>query len=192
MAHIVLFHSALGLRLGVENLAEQLRAAGHTVTTPDFYNGEVFKDYQAGSKKWSTIGIPAILRQAQASCAELEGDLVFAGLSNGAAVAEFLAATYPKAKGALLMHGALPLEKLQVQAWPAQVPVQLHYNDKDPFRVPDNDATLEREVKASGATFQEFLYGGNTHLFTDPDLPDYNEALAKLLVERALQFLNEI
>ena len=191
MAHVILFHSVLGLRPGVHNFAEQLRKAGHTVTTPDLYNGEVFDDYEAGNKKWSAIGIPAILQRAQTVCAGLDGDLVCAGFSNGAAVAEFLAAVNPQVKGAILMHGALPLEMLHLPSWPKHVPVQLHYNDKDPFRDPDGEAAFEKTVKASGAGFEEFLYDGDTHLFTDPDLPDYNEASAKLLLERVLHFLSE-
>jgi dienelactone hydrolase len=191
MAHIILFHSVLGLRPGVKSFAEKLRTAGHTVTTHDFYNGKTFEDYEAGNQEWSAIGIPAILQQAQAAYEKLDGDLVFAGFSNGAAVAEFLAATHPKSKGTILMHGALPLEMLQLKAWPKRVPVQLHYNDKDPFRDPKNDASLEKSVKASGASFEEFLYHGNTHLFTDPDLPDYNEASTRLLMERVLEFLNK-
>lgn len=189
MANIVLFHSALGLRPGVQQFADELRKAGHTVTTPDFYKGEIFTDYEAGNKKWFTLGIPNILQQAQATVTEMDSELYFLGFSNGAAVAEFLAATYPKAKGALLLHGALPLEMLQVEAWPAGVPVQLHRNDKDPFRNPDNEAALEGAVKASGAPLEGFLYEGNTHLFADPDLPDYNEASAKLLLKRVLDFL---
>lgn len=187
--HIVLFHSALGLRPGVQQFADALRQAGHTVTTPDFYGGEVFDDYEAGNNKWSSIGIPAILQQAQAAVANITDDLIFAGFSNGAAVAEFLAGTQPKAKGALLMHGALPPQMLQIPSWPAKVPVQLHYNDKDPFRNPDNDAALKKAVKAAGADFKEFLYDGNTHLFTDPDLPDYNAASAQMLLDRALKFI---
>jgi len=171
--------------------AEELRKVGHVVTVPDLYNGEVFTDYGAGNGKWFSMGIPAMLQQAQAATKELEGDLIFAGFSNGAAVAEFLAATHPKAKGTLLMHGALPLEMLQIPAWSARVPVQLHYNEKDPFRNPDNDIVLEKAVKTSGAMFEEFLYKGDTHLFTDPDLPDYNEASAKLLLERVLEFVNK-
>ena len=191
MAHIVLFHSALGLRPGVQHFADELRKAGHTVTAPDLYNGETFDDYEAGNKKWFSLGIPAILQQAQSAIGNLDGDLVFAGFSNGAAVAEFLAATHKQTKGAFLMHGAMPLEMLQIPSWPAKVPVQLHYNDEDPFRNPDNDAALEKAVKAGGASFEEFLYAGNTHLFTDPDLPDYNEASAKLLMGRVLSFVGK-
>ena len=42
MAHIVLFHSALGLRPAVHRFADALRAAGHQVTTPDLFDGAVF------------------------------------------------------------------------------------------------------------------------------------------------------
>jgi dienelactone hydrolase len=153
MAHIILFHSVLGLRPGVKSFAEKLRTAGYTVTTHDFYNGKTFEDYEAGNQEWSAIGIPAILQQAQAAYEKLDGDLVFAGFSNGAAVAEFLAATHPKSKGTILMHGALPLEMLQLKAWPKRVPVQLHYNDKDPFRDPKNDASLEKPVAHPSRSF---------------------------------------
>ncbi|MDB5057961.1 MAG: hypothetical protein JWO59_1433, partial [Chloroflexi bacterium] len=37
MADIVLFHSVLGPRAGVTDAADRLRAAGHTVHTPDLY-----------------------------------------------------------------------------------------------------------------------------------------------------------
>ncbi len=44
MAEVVLFHSVLGLRPGVIAAADRLRAAGHTLHTPDYYDGEVFDD----------------------------------------------------------------------------------------------------------------------------------------------------
>jgi dienelactone hydrolase len=37
MAEIVLFHSVLGPRAGMTDAADRLRAAGHTVHTPDLY-----------------------------------------------------------------------------------------------------------------------------------------------------------
>jgi dienelactone hydrolase len=46
MAEVVLFHSVLGLRLGVIAAADRLRVAGHTVHTPDLYDGEVFDDLE--------------------------------------------------------------------------------------------------------------------------------------------------
>src|SRR5438874_1068073 len=105
MSHVVVFHSALGLRQGVKDFAEQIRKAGHIVITPDLYDGEIFDDYAAGGSKWTELGIPTIMQMAQASCANLVDDIVFAGFSNGAALAEFMAATHSSAKGCLLMHG---------------------------------------------------------------------------------------
>jgi dienelactone hydrolase len=191
MANVLLFHSALGLRPAVLKFAERLKAEGHTVATPDLYNGETFDDYEAGGKKWFANGIPALLQNAQDLCKDQPEGLVFAGFSNGAALAEFLAASQPNAKGALLMHGALPLEQLQIRAWPKEVPVQLHYNDHDPFRDPGNDAALQRQVETTGAPFEKFLYPGSTHLFADNGMPDYSESSAKLMMERVLHFLKE-
>jgi dienelactone hydrolase len=58
MAEVVLFHSVLGLRPGVITAAEWLRAAGHTVHTPDLYDGEVFDDFDDGSRKEDALGLP--------------------------------------------------------------------------------------------------------------------------------------
>lgn len=190
MAKIVLFHSVLGLRPGVKSFAQQLEEAGHTVITPDLYDGIIYDDYEAGNKKWTEIGIPAILERARAVCQDIESEIIFAGFSNGAAVAEILAATDPRARGAILMHGALPLEMTDVSAWPSAVPVQLHYNENDPFRNPDNDKALQQAVEASGATFTEFLYPGDTHLFADPDLSDYNQQSAEFMMERIQDYLS--
>ena len=191
MSHVVVFHSALGLRRGVKDFAEQIRKTGHSVVMLDLYGGEVFDNYEAGGSKWAELGIPKIMQMAQAFCADLAGDIVFAGFSNGAALAELMAATHPSAKGCLLMHGALPLEMLQLKIWPKNVPVQLHYNVNDPFRKPEYDVAFENTVQSSGSQFKEYLYEGNTHLFSDKSLPDYNEVAAQLMIERAVQFIDK-
>src|SRR5215218_10260428 len=118
MAEMVLFHSALGLRPGVTAAADRLRAAGHTVHTPDYYDGEVFDDLEE------------IARRAREAVAGLPAGLVYAGFSLGADPAELLAAARAGARGAVLMHAAIPVEELGefgVERWPAGVPVQVHY-----------------------------------------------------------------
>ena len=42
MAEVLLFHHAQGLTTGVVAFADDLRAAGHTVHTPDLYAGRTF------------------------------------------------------------------------------------------------------------------------------------------------------
>ena len=44
MAEVLLFHHALGLTPGVIAFADQLRAAGHAVHTPDLYAGRTFSN----------------------------------------------------------------------------------------------------------------------------------------------------
>src|SRR5215208_2093658 len=94
MAEVVLFHSALVLRPGVIADADRLRAAGHTVHTPDYYDGEVFDDLDDGLRKRDALGTAEIIRRAREAVAELPAGLVLAGFS----------------LGAVLMHGAVPVE----------------------------------------------------------------------------------
>jgi len=56
MAEVVLFHSVLGLRPGVLSAAERLRAAGHTVHTPDLFDGDVFDNIDDGMRKEEALG----------------------------------------------------------------------------------------------------------------------------------------
>lgn len=187
---IVLFHSVLGLRPGVMDFAAKLEEAGLAVITPDLYlDGSIFDTYEAGGKAWDAVGIPTILSRAREACASLSEPVVFAGFSNGAAVAEILAATHPQAKAAVLMHGALPPAMAQIEAWPKSVRVQLHYARDDPFRDPANDTAVREMVGASGASFEEFLYAGNAHLFTDSGLPDYDDQATALVLQRIVSFV---
>jgi dienelactone hydrolase len=96
---VVLFHSALGLRPAVHEFADRLRAEGHTVHTPDSFDGEVFDDLEDGFRKRDALGIPELMGRAQASVADLPSPIVLAGFSMGTGAAEFFAATRPGAQG---------------------------------------------------------------------------------------------
>ena len=131
MAEVVLFHSVLGLRSGVFALAERLRAAGHTVHTPDLFDGEVFDDLEDGMRKEEALGYQEIARRAKESVSGLPEGLVYAGFSMGAVHAEVLAVERPGALGVVLMAGAVPVEDLKeyfgMERWPEGMPAQVHY-----------------------------------------------------------------
>ena len=110
MAEVVLFHSVLGLRPGVIAAADRLRVTGHTVHAPDLFDGEVFDDLDDGMHKEDALGYQEIARRAREAVAGLPEGLVFAGFSLGAVHAEVLTASRPGALGAVLMHGAVPVE----------------------------------------------------------------------------------
>ena len=199
---IILFHSVLGVRRGVTDAAERLRAAGHAVHVPNLYeDGVVFDDYDKGIAYVESIGSYAkLLKRTRAAVRDLPNDVVYAGFSNGGASAEYLAATRPGAKAALLFSAALPLEMLleidgdPSQPWPSDVPVQVHYTVDDPFR--DEQWTLDKfrqTVEASGSSFAFYEYPGDGHLFTDASLPqEYDAEAAEQFWTRVLAFLSEV
>lgn len=193
MTSVVLFHSVLGLRPAVRHWADQLRAAGHTVHLPDLYDGAVFDNYADGMRHVETIGgIPALIARSQAAVAELPQDLVYAGFSNGAVAAELLALTRPDARGAILMHGALPIAALGSATWPSRVPVQVHYKIGDRFRDESSLRALATAVQQSGAPFELYDYLGKGHLFADSGLPDFDAVAASLMLDRVLGVLERV
>jgi dienelactone hydrolase len=135
MADIVLFHSVLGPRAGVTDAADRLRAAGHTVNTPDLYRGAArFDTYDPAMAYQESAGFQELLRRAAADVAPLPSKLVYMGFSAGGVSGEWLAATRPDALACILLHAALPLRAMRLDAWPAAVPAQLPFMRDDPFR----------------------------------------------------------
>jgi dienelactone hydrolase len=195
MAEVVVFHSVLGLRPGVIAAADRLRAAGHTIHTPNLFDGEVFDDLDDGQRKEEALGYQEIARRAKEAVAELPAGLVFAGFSLGAVHAELLAASRPGALGAVLMHGAVPVEGLReffgVDRWPEGVPVQVHYAALDPWVEADEEVVpLGDDVRGAGAAFEAHAYPCSGHLFADPALPEYDRASSEAMWERVLAFLD--
>jgi dienelactone hydrolase len=187
--HVVLFHSALGLRPAVLDWAVRLRMAGHQVQTPDLFDAQIFTSLEEGMRKRDALGIPELIRRAQAAIVDQPPGVVFAGFSMGAASAQFLAATRPGARGAVLMHGALKPEETGVPVWPAGVPVQLHHAKEDPWVDAERVRALQGAVQKAGARFEVHVYPGRNHLFADAALEDHDAASAKLMEERVLAFL---
>ena len=187
MAEVLLFHHALGLTPGCLALADELRAAGHDVHTPDLYEGRTFPDLPAGMAHAEEVGFETIVARGRQAAAGLSAELVYAGLSLGVLPAQALAQTRPGARGALLLHAAIPLAELG-GAWPPGVPLQLHVMADDEL----GDVPIARELASSIDGAELFLYPGGRHLFTDRFLPDHDAAAAALVRERALAFLGAV
>ncbi|MFG3255646.1 dienelactone hydrolase family protein [Streptomyces sp. NPDC048172] len=195
MTEIVLFHSVLGIRAGITDAAARFRAAGHTVHTPDLYEGRSFDTYDEAFAFLASIGgIPELITRTQASVEHLPEDVVYAGFSNGGASVLLLTATRPGARGALLFHAAMPLTAFEMDfTWPHGVPAQVHYATGDPYREEAGITGLAAEVRAAGAPFDQYDYEGTGHLFSDPELPEeYDKESAELMFSRALEFLERV
>ena len=108
MAEILLFHHAQGQTPGFLAFADDLRAAGHVVHTPDLYDGNTYTDLEEGVGYAKRVGFDTILERGRLSAEGLPDGLVYAGFSLGVMPAQLLAQTRPGAKGALLFSAAIP------------------------------------------------------------------------------------
>ncbi len=189
MAIVVLFHHALGLTTGMVTFADELRDAGHTVHTPDLFEGRTFPSIDAGLAHAEEIGFPdEVIRRGEQAVQDLPPDLVYAGFSLGVLPAQKLAQTRPGARGALFFYSCVPPSAFGT-TWPRAVPVQVHGMDRDPIFTTEGDLDAARELVAEAPEGELFLYPGDQHYFADPTLPTYDEAAATLLKGRVLDFL---
>ncbi|MGH8836104.1 MAG: dienelactone hydrolase family protein [Actinomycetes bacterium] len=189
MAEVVLFHHAQGLTPGVVAFADELRQAGHTVHTPDLFEGRTFDSIEAGVGHAAEIGFDEVLERGVHAVTGLPAELVYAGFSLGVMPAQKLAQTRPGARAALFLHACLQVSEFGA-AWPDGVPVQVHAMDADPFFVDEGDIDAARALVDEAKDAQLFLYPGDQHLFADSSLPSYDPDAAALLRERVLSFLN--
>jgi len=186
MATVVLFHHVQGLTVGVLDFADELRAAGHVVHTPDLFEGRTFSKLEGGMDYAKSIGFGTILDRGVQAGEEFPSDSVYAGFSMGVMPAQKLVQTRPGAKGALFIHSAIPLSEFG-GAWPKGVPLQIHTMERDEMGDVDVAQQLVKEIQGT----ELFLYPGNRHLFTDNSLPDYDDQATALVMARSLRFLAE-
>ena len=189
MSEILLYHHVQGLTEGVRSFADGLRQAGHTVHTPDLFDGRIFETLEDGMGFAREAGFGALAERGVAAADDISPDVVYAGFSFGVMMAQQLAQTRDGARGALLMYSCLPVSEFGA-AWPADVPVQVHGKEADEFFLEDIDAA--RALVESSDQAELFLYPGEEHLFADSSLQAFDPAAAALLTERVLAFLERI
>jgi dienelactone hydrolase len=189
MNEVVLYHHVQGLTAGVRSFADELRQAGHTMHTPDLFDGRTFDTLEEGMAFARETGFAALADRGLAVAQGIRSEVVYAGFSFGVMVAQQLAQTRPGARGALLMSGCLPVSEFG-DAWPEGVPAQVHGKEADPFFAEDLEAA--QALVDSTDQAELFLYPGAEHLFADSSLPAYDAAAAALLTERVLAFLDKV
>lgn len=189
MAEILLYHHAQGQTPGFLAVADQLRAAGHTVHAPDLYDGNTFASLEEGVGYAKEVGFGTLLERGEQAAEDLPSELVYAGFSLGAMPAQKLAQTRPGAKGALMFSAALPASEFGGD-WPEGVPLQIHMMESDEWA--QEDLPAAEELVATVDDAELFLYPGDRHLFADTSLDDYDEQAAAQLKERVLAFLKRV
>lgn len=191
MAEVVLFHHALGRTPGVTGFADELRRAGHTVRTPDLFEGRTFDTLEEGMAHVRRIGFGEVIERGARAVEDLPAELVYAGFSLGVLPAQMLAQTRPGARGALLYYACVPAAEFGA-GWPEGVPVQVHGKESDPFFAGEGDLDAARALVASADRAELFLYPGDQHYFADATLPSYDAEATRLLLDRSLALLHTL
>ncbi len=187
MAEIVLFHHAGGLTDGVLAFADRLRSDGHTVHTPDLFDGRTFTDVHDGVAYADAVGEETFAALAAEFVSGMGFELVYGGMSMGAARAAEQVLARPGARGAFFLYGAIAPSWWEA-TWPAGVPSQAHLSEADPWRELEAEAEYVAEVPGA----ELFVYPGSGHLFAEPGHPDYDEESARLAIERVSAFLETL
>ena len=181
MSEVLLYHHVQGLTEGVRAFGDRLRQAGHTVHTPDLFDGRSFETLEDGMTFAREAGFDALAERGVAAADGIGPDVVYAGFSFGVMIAQRLAQTRPGARGALLMYSCLPVSEFG-EEWPRDVPAQVHGKAGDEFFLEDIDAARALVDSSDRAE----------HLFADSSLPSYDPEAAALLTERVLAFLDAV
>jgi dienelactone hydrolase len=189
MTTVLLFHHAQGQTKGFLAFADELRDAGHTVHTPDLYDGHTFDDINEGVDYAREVGFGEVIRRGTETATDLPADIIYAGFSLGVMPAQALTQTRLGARGALFYSAALPPSEFD-SPWPRGVPLQVHMMDQDEWAEEDRPAAESLVQDIDDAEL--FIYPGSGHLFADSSLDDYDEQAAALLKERTLAFLDRV
>ena len=83
MTEVLLFHHAQGLTPGIRAFADNIRAAGHIVHTPDLFDGRTFPSIDAGLAYIGETGFEAMRERGVRFADGLPAGIVYAGFSFG-------------------------------------------------------------------------------------------------------------
>lgn len=183
MAHVVVFHSILGLRPAVTALAARLTAAGHPTLAPDLYEGRSTADVEEGFAIHGAIGGEEVLARARAAIRDVPEDAVLAGISMGCGVAGDLWAERPAARGVFFISGPGPIPDPR----PSGAPVEMHMARPDPF---DSEKFVAEWAAAPNVQpLSVHRHDGVGHNFMDEGGPDFDASAARACEARLLAFL---
>ena len=189
MVDVILFHHAQGLTDGVRAFADDLQAAGHSVTVPDLYDGETFDTLEDGLGYARQVGFGTVHERGLQAAQGLPNDIVYAGFSLGVMPAQELAQTRPGARGALLFYSAVPASEFG-GPWPQGVPLQIHGMDADPIFVDEGDLAAARDLVERSTMPSCSSTPATSTCSPITACRHYDEDAATLLTQRVLKFLD--
>jgi hypothetical protein len=187
MAEVVLFHHAQGLTPGVIAFADQLRTAGHTVHTPDLFEGRTFGSIEAGMAHVEKVGFG---RSSSAvpgpSTGSRPGWCTPASHSGSSRPRCWRRRARGPAERCCVTRACRPRSSA-----PGRTGCRCRCTGWTPTRSSSAKATSTppRALVAGADDGELFLYPGDQHYFADSSLPSYDAGATALLIQRTLDFL---
>jgi Dienelactone hydrolase and related enzymes len=185
MTEVVLYHHVQGLTDGVRSFADELRQAGHTVHTPDLFDGRTFATVEEGLAFARDTGFQALVERGVAAAQAIPPESVYAGFSFGVMSAQRWRRP-GRAPAAPCSCTHVCRSRSSGTRGPTAYPSRSTGRTPTPFL---EDIEAAQALAASTDQAELFIYPGEQHLFADSSLPDYDSAAAALLTERVLAFL---
>lgn len=184
---ILVLHSVIGLSQGIFDAIERLTHGPYRVHAPDLYDGRAAVSIEEGFRIRREVGNDVVIARASQAAARLPPGSVYAGFSMGASIAARLAKADPSAAAVVMFHDVCSSED-----WNSETSVQVHIADPDPWVPPGAAVAFSEEVSRLGPPADAFLYPGVGHLFSEPDVLDYDAAAAELAWNRTLTYLDRL
>ena len=174
MAEVLLFHHAQGQTAGFEAFADELRRAGHTVHTPDLFDGRTFASIDEGVAYAEADRLPGeLIERGERGADQLPARAGLRGLlARCAPGAEARADPRRRARGAavLLVRPGVGVRAAGRRA------CRCRSTGWTPTRSSSARATSTPPASIVGVPEQAelFLYPGDQHYFADSSLPSYD------------------
>ena len=184
MAEVLLFHHAQGLTRGVRAFADDLRAAGHTVHTPDLFDGRTFPSIDEGLAYIREVGFDDLRERGVRVADELPPGSSTPG-SPSACCRRRSSRRHGPAPAALCSSTPASRSAANGPSDPGRTASRSRSTAWTTTRSSSARATsiAAREIVEKVADAELFLYPGDQHYFADSSLPSYDADATALLTQ---------
>jgi len=174
MAEVVLFHHAAGTDPGRRCLRRRAAPGGHTVHTPDLFEGRTFGTLEEGMRYAQEIGVPdEVIRRGEQAVEDLPPGWCTAGFSLGVLPAQKAGADAAGRAGgvalSLFLRSGRGVRRLARRGACAGA----RYGRRPDLRRRRRHRR-RRELVEQAKDAELFLYPGDQHYFADSSLPSYD------------------
>jgi carboxymethylenebutenolidase len=192
---VVVVHENRGLNPYIEDVARRVAKAGFIALAPDGLSsvGGYPGNDDKGRELQAKVDPEKLMNDFFAAIEWLmkndttTGKVGITGFCYGGGVANAAAVAYPELAAAVPFYGRQPKAEDVPRI---KAPLLLHYGELDKG-INEGWPAYEAALKASGKTYEAYIYPGCNHGFHNDSTPRYDEAAAKLAWDRTLAWFHK-